>query len=70
MQWLGLFFGRRTGLTPGCAMLHHPVEKSPFKSDVPTLLLTLIPLVTENLLPFRLEFSVKGRIPEQITCID
>ncbi len=51
-------------------MLHHPVEKSPFKSDVTTLLLALIPLVAENLLPFRLEFPVKGRIPEQIACID
>ena len=51
-------------------MLHHPVEKSPFKSDVTTLLLALVPLVAENLLPFRLEFPVEGRIPEQITCID
>jgi len=51
-------------------MFHHPVEKSPFKSDVTTLLLTLVPLVAENLLPFRLKFPVESRIPEQITCID
>lgn len=70
MQWLGLFFGCRTGLTPGRAMLHHPVEKSPFKANVTTLLLALIPLVAENLLPFRLEFPVEGRILEQIVCID
>jgi len=50
-------------------MLDHPVEKSPFKSDVATLLLALIPLVAENLLPFRLELPVEGRIPEQITSI-
>ena len=50
-------------------MLHHPIKKSPFKSDVTPLFLTLAPLVPENFLPFRLEFPVKGRIPEQITCI-
>jgi len=50
-------------------MLHHPVEKSPFKSDVTTMFLTLAPFVPENFLPFRLEFPVEGRIPEQITCI-
>ncbi len=50
-------------------MLHHPIEKSSFKSNVTTMLLTLAPFVPENFLPFRLELPVEGRIPEQITCI-
>jgi hypothetical protein len=69
-KWLaGCFFGCRTGLTPRSAMLHHPIEKSSFKSNVTTMLLTLAPFVPENFLPFRLELPVEGRIPEQITCI-
>lgn len=41
-------------------MLEHPVEQGTFKSDVTSLLLTLKPLVSEDLLTLCLELPVEG----------
>lgn len=50
-------------------MLEHPVEQGSFKSYVSSLLLTLKPLVTEDLLTLSLELSVEGRVFQQVTRI-
>lgn len=50
-------------------MLKHPVEQGSFKSNVTPLLLTLKPLVTEDLLTLSLELPVEGRVFQQVTRI-
>lgn len=50
-------------------MLEHPVEQGSFKSNVTSLLLTLKPLVSEDLLTLCLELSVEGRVFQQVTRI-
>ena len=62
-------FGCNPGLSPRRAMLHHPIKERPLEADVPPMLLTFIPLVTENFLPLCLKLPVEGGVLQQITCI-
>ncbi|HSH95363.1 MAG TPA: hypothetical protein VK968_14565, partial [Roseimicrobium sp.] len=52
--------------TPFAAVLDDPVGKRAFEADVVSRLLGLDPLVTQNLLPLRLELPVEGRVLEKI----
>lgn len=47
-------------------MLKHPVEEGFLKSDVTPLLLTLDPLVTQNLFSLRQKLPVKSRVLQEI----
>ena len=56
-------------MSPWRAVFQHPVEKSPFKTDVAAGFFAFNPLVTENFFPFGQEFTVESRILQKITGI-
>ena len=49
-------------------MLDNPIRQGLLKSDITSGFFGLDPLVSEDFFPFRLKFTVKGRIFEQVTC--
>jgi len=56
-------------VTPRRAVLHHPVQQGPFKTDILAHFFTLDPLVTQDFIPLGKKFTVDRGIFEQITSI-
>ena len=48
------------------AVLYNPVRQRPLKTDIPARFFRLYPLVSKDLFPFRLEFSIKRRVLQQL----